>query len=46
MTLNGCALVAVNAPPGAEGDISAASDWVATHVGQAGGLSRLWPIGD
>jgi len=42
MRLNGCALIAVNAPPAAEPDIEAACAFVVEALGDAGGRAKLW----
>lgn len=44
LRLNGCALVAVNAPAEAEADIEAASAWTAQTLGDAGARAKLWRL--
>jgi 23S rRNA (adenine2030-N6)-methyltransferase len=44
LRLNGCALVAINAPDGAEADIEAASVWTAESLGEAGARAKLWRL--
>jgi 23S rRNA (adenine2030-N6)-methyltransferase len=44
LRLNGCALVAINAPEGAEADIAAASDWTVRALGEAGGRANVWRL--
>lgn len=42
MRLNGCALIAVNAPAAAEPDIEAACAFVVEALGEPGGRAKLW----
>jgi 23S rRNA (adenine2030-N6)-methyltransferase len=42
MKMNGCAMVMVGAPPGVDGAAGEAGDWIAAHLGEAGGRSRVW----
>jgi 23S rRNA (adenine2030-N6)-methyltransferase len=42
MRLNGCALIAVNAPAAAEPDIEAACAFVVETLGERGGRAKLW----
>lgn len=42
MRLNGCALIAVNAPAAAEADIEAAATFVVGALGDPGGRAKLW----
>ena len=42
MRLNGCALIAVNAPAAAEPEIEAACAFVVEALGDPGGRARLW----
>ena len=44
MSLNGCALVVVGAPPGLDADAEAACKWVAGRLGEAGGVGRVWAL--
>jgi 23S rRNA (adenine2030-N6)-methyltransferase len=45
MKMNGCALVAIGAPPGFEDDLSAVSEAVVSTLGEAGSASKLWRTG-
>ena len=42
MRLNGCALIAVNAPAAAEADLEAACAFVVEALGDPGGRAKLW----
>jgi 23S rRNA (adenine2030-N6)-methyltransferase len=42
MRLNGCALIAVNAPAAAEADLEAACAFVVEALGEPGGRANLW----
>lgn len=44
MRMNGCALVAINAPTEAEADIAAATAFVAECLGEAGGRAKIWRL--
>lgn len=44
LRLNGCALVAVNLPAGAEADVEAASAWTAQALGEAGARAKVWRL--
>lgn len=44
MRMNGCAIVMVNDPPGAEQDAGAACGWVVGELGEAGGRARFWRL--
>ena len=44
MRLNGCALVMINDPPGAEQAAREASDWVVRTLGEAGGKAQVWRL--
>lgn len=45
MRMNGCAVVVLNAPPGAEAAANEVCDWVATALGEAGARSEVWFTG-
>jgi 23S rRNA (adenine2030-N6)-methyltransferase len=45
MKLNGCAIVALNDPPGLEEAVEAASAWIAGRLGDAGASAPLWRFG-
>jgi len=42
MKMNGCAMVMVSAPASIDGAASEAGDWIAAHLGEKGGRSRVW----
>jgi 23S rRNA (adenine2030-N6)-methyltransferase len=42
MRLNGCAVIAVNAPAGAEADIETICDFVAAAFGEVGAQAKVW----
>ena len=42
MRMNGCAIVMINDPPGAEQDAGGACGWVVDALGEARGLARTW----
>lgn len=44
MRMNGCAIVTINDPPGAEQDSGAACGWVVDALGEARGLARTWRL--
>jgi 23S rRNA (adenine2030-N6)-methyltransferase len=45
MRMNGCAVVVLNAPPGAEAAANEVCGWVATALGEAGARSEVWFTG-
>ncbi|OYW82531.1 MAG: hypothetical protein B7Z26_03015 [Asticcacaulis sp. 32-58-5] len=44
MKMNGCALVAVNAPAGFEADLRAIAEDVVSVFGEAGALAKVWTL--
>ncbi|HYD28728.1 23S rRNA (adenine(2030)-N(6))-methyltransferase RlmJ [Brevundimonas sp.] len=46
MKMNGCALVVLNPPAGAEAAASEVCGWVAGRLGEAGARSEVWMTGD
>ncbi len=44
MKMNGCALVVVNPPPGAEAAAKQVCGWVATTLGDADGRAEVWTV--
>jgi 23S rRNA (adenine2030-N6)-methyltransferase len=44
MRMNGCALVVVGDPPGAEEDLRSACAWVVSALGEPGGEARIWRL--
>jgi 23S rRNA (adenine2030-N6)-methyltransferase len=44
MKLNGCAMVVVNPPAGAEEALRAICGWVAQHLGEEGNEARVWRL--
>jgi len=42
MKMNGCAMVMVGAPVSVDGAALQAGDWIAAHLGDTGGRSRVW----
>lgn len=44
MRMNGCALVVINDPPGAQQQIDGACRWVVDTLGFTGGLARTWRL--
>ena len=45
MKMNGCAMVVLNPPAGAEAAASEICGWVAGHLGDAGARSEVWTTG-
>jgi len=45
MRMNGCALVVLNPPPGAEAAANEVCGWVASALGDDGGRSEVWMTG-
>ena len=46
MKMNGCALVALNAPHGFEADLAAICRFVVAELGDPGGQAKVWAIDD
>lgn len=42
MKMNGCAMVMIGAPASVDAAAAQAGDWIASHLGEAGGRSRVW----
>jgi 23S rRNA (adenine2030-N6)-methyltransferase len=42
MKMNGCAMVMIGAPASVDGAAAEAGDWIASHLGETGGRSRVW----
>ncbi len=42
MKMNGCAMVMIGAPASVDEAATQAGDWIASHLGEAGGRSRVW----
>ena len=46
MKMNGCAVVVLNPPAGAEAAASEVCGWVAGRLGDAGARAEVWMTGD
>lgn len=44
MKMNGCAMVVVNPPPGAEAAAQEICDWVVAALGESGGKAEVWTL--
>jgi 23S rRNA (adenine2030-N6)-methyltransferase len=44
MTMNGCALVFLNAPPGLEAPLDQIFGWASLNLGENGASSRIWAL--
>ena len=44
MKMNGCAMVVVNPPPGAEAAAREICDWVVEALGESGGKAEVWTL--
>ncbi len=42
MKMNGCAMVMIGAPASVDAAAAQAGDWIAAHLGEKGGRSRVW----
>ena len=44
MKMNGCALVAINPPPGLDAAAKQTAEWVVRVCGDQGGEARVWRL--